>query len=620
MLDKLRKKNLDTWLGGWLRDRVEHARRPRPSGLRHLLFAFCDHYEPLHGHANHATGDARVKAWQDDYPRLASEFRDSDGRPPRHSFFFPGEQYAPTYLDRLARLARAGLGEVELHLHHDNDTHQKLRADIDRYLKASTPQHGHLSRDPNGRLRYAFIHGNWCLANARADGRWCGVDDELPLLHDTGCFADFTFPSAPDECQPNIVNRIYWPTGALARRRAYETGQPAVVGQRLNDRVLLIEGPIALARRPGKLGVRIESAAITADDPGSDARVATWVAQDVHVAGRPEWVFVKVHTHGAPEAQARSLLGDGGRALHRALARYNDGTRWQLHYVTAREMYNIAAAAMDGQSGNPFAHRNRWSRRTRRYRHRRSRRVSPTAPIIGACIFEQLLYPSWEGLIRQRQTPLLWHWLEQSQWRTGEELAAFQMGALRRLLDHAYLHVPWYRERMHAAFRSDPPDIRTVEDLARLPILTRADARQAGDTRAATAPPLVAIRKQTSGTGGQPLSFGYDIASEHWRQAVKLRGYGFCGYRLGQPTLYYWGAGAATPPLGHARQESASTAASSARPTSTAAVARKRTCATPSPRSSACDRWRWWRTRRPPPIWRALSSSRTCAAGAICRS
>ncbi len=72
----------------------------------------------------------------------------------------------------------------------------------------------------DGKLRYAFIHGNWCLANARPDGRWCGVDDELPLLFDTGCYADFTFPAAPDPSQPPIVNQIYWPDGDLARRRA----------------------------------------------------------------------------------------------------------------------------------------------------------------------------------------------------------------------------------------------------------------------------------------------------------------------------------------------------------------------------------------------------------------
>ncbi len=35
----------------------------------------------------------------------------------------------------------------------------------------------------------------------------------IPLLFETGCYADFTFPAAPNESQPNIVNQIYWPVG-----------------------------------------------------------------------------------------------------------------------------------------------------------------------------------------------------------------------------------------------------------------------------------------------------------------------------------------------------------------------------------------------------------------------
>jgi hypothetical protein len=66
---------------------------------------------------------------------------------------------------------------------------------------------------------------------------------------------------------------------------------------------------------------------------------------------------VKVHTHGAPEKNASLLLGAEGRRLHEYLAaRYNDGRRWILHYVTAREMYNLAVAAMEGASGDPSAH------------------------------------------------------------------------------------------------------------------------------------------------------------------------------------------------------------------------------------------------------------------------
>jgi hypothetical protein len=351
MLRRLLEKNLHNWMGGYVRHLARRARAPRHGGLRHLLFAFCDHFEPLWKQPGTEVGEARVRAWREGYPSLAEAFRDADGRRPRHSFFFPAEEYTPFHLERLAELARLGLGEVELHLHHDGDTEGGLRGRIADGLRLFA-EHGHLSRE-GGAFRYAFIHGNWCLANARRDGRWCGVDRELPLLFETGCYADFTFPAAPDESQPGIVNQIYWPTGDLARARPYEQGQRAGVGRAYADRILMIEGPLALALRPGRLGVRIENAAVTADDPGTPERVATWVAQDIHVEGRPEWVFVKVHTHGAPERQAASLLGAGGRALHQALARYNDGRRWALHYVTAREMYNVALAAIAGRGGNP---------------------------------------------------------------------------------------------------------------------------------------------------------------------------------------------------------------------------------------------------------------------------
>lgn len=358
VLERLRRKNLERWLPAWLLDRarlrIRRAERAGgDEGPRHLLFSFCDHYEPLWGGASLETGRARVQAWREGYPRLADRFRDADGRPPQHSFFFPGEQYDESTLSMLAELARAGYGEVELHLHHDGDTAAKLRADVNDYLE-KLARHGHLSRDRDGRLRYAFIHGNWCLSNARRDGRWCGVDEELPLLFDTGCYADFTFPSAPDECQPAVVNQIYWPVGDLARRRAYERSERARVGLRRDDRMLIVTGPIALTRKPRTLKPRIESAAVTAHDPGTAARVRSWVDQGICVEGRPEWVFVKVHTHGAPEREAASLLGDGGRAMHAALTtRYNDGERWKLHYVTARETFNVAIAAMEGHSGDP---------------------------------------------------------------------------------------------------------------------------------------------------------------------------------------------------------------------------------------------------------------------------
>ena len=284
------------------------------------------------------------------YPALAA-FRDSNGRPPRHGWFFPGEEYRPEFLDGLATLARAGFGEVEFHLHHDGDTAHSLAPRIREHL-ATFAQHGHLSRK-NGGYAWAFIHGNWSLANGRPDGKWCGVDDELVMLHELGCYVDLTFPSAPDPCQPDKVNQIYWPIGDLTQRRAYENGEQARVGASYDDRLLMITGPLAFSRKG--MGVRLENGALTGNDPPTASRVATWVSQGIHVTGRPEWVFVKVHTHGAIEKTADALLGAAGREMHAALQRYvRDG--WKLHYVTAREMYNVARAAMDGKVGDPSAY------------------------------------------------------------------------------------------------------------------------------------------------------------------------------------------------------------------------------------------------------------------------
>jgi hypothetical protein len=360
-LAALRAKHLDAWLPAWLADRARRAalrlaERDRFVGPRHVLFAFCDHYEPLWGGASIEVGRARVERWCDGYPRMVAPFRDDDGNPPRHTFFFPGEQYDPVNLDALAGLVRAGLGEIELHLHHDGDTGPKLRADLRDYL-AKLGAHGCFAREEGGRPRFGFIHGNWCLANARRDGRWCGVDDELAILFEEGCFADFTFPSAPDECQPSLVNQLWWPRGDVARRRAHERGERARVGRRRDDRLLMIAGPIALSRRAGSLRPRIEAAAVTARDPATAARVRTWLDQAIVVDGRPEWIFVKVHTHGAPEREAASLLGAPGAAMHQALRAACVGLGAKLHYVTAREMFNVAIAAMDGRQGDPAAFR-----------------------------------------------------------------------------------------------------------------------------------------------------------------------------------------------------------------------------------------------------------------------
>ncbi len=343
------------WLAAWARDRARKAFMAPPVEQRHLLLAVCDHFEPLHGRVPHDVGLARVRAWRERYPELASRFRDSSGRPPRHTFFFPGEEYSAAFVEPLAEMVEAGLGEVEVHLHHDGDTRASLRDKLQRTL-AALGAHG-LVPLRSGRPAWAFIHGNWALANGRPDGRWCGVDDELTLLYELGCYADFTFPSAPDPCQPAVVNRIYYPKDDT-RRRAYDAMDHPGGGTSKRDRVLLLQGPLAITRREPDRGpgFRLDAGALDAGDPPSPVRLKTWLDQWIHVDGRPEWTFVKLHSHGAPEKNADTLLGAPMVGLHQSLTDLASRGGWRVHYVTAREMYNVARAAMDGMRGSPAAY------------------------------------------------------------------------------------------------------------------------------------------------------------------------------------------------------------------------------------------------------------------------
>lgn len=156
-------------------------------------------------------------------------------------------------------------------------------------------------------------------------------------------------------------------------------------------------------------------------------------------------------------------------------------------------------------------------------------------------LFRSVLWPTWEGSVKKRPTFPLLKFLEQTQWRSLDELAALQTGALRRLLRHAAQNVPLYRQRFQeAGVTAD--SIRDVDDLLKLPPLTRDDARRFVRERESMAPPFVEIKKNTGGTTAEPLLFGYDRGSEAWRQATKLRGYGWAGYHPGDVSVHFWGA------------------------------------------------------------------------------
>jgi len=332
----IRAKNLDIiWRG----------RRPRTGGFdgtTHVFFCFVDHYEPYWAGASPELARQRVDRWVQNYAKVVDGLRDNGGRPPQHNFFYPQEEYDPECLERLEKLVRAGYGDVEVHLHHDNDTSAGFRAKIVEFTNTLRERHGLLREGSDGRPAYGFIHGNWALDDTGAGGRWCGVRDEIQILRDTGCYADFTYPSAPHPSQPPTINQIYTVTDDPGRAGSHHRGVEAAYGQPLRGDLTLITGPLALNWRQRRRGVfpAIENGDITGNYVATPDRIDLWIKTAIGVRDWPSWRFVKVHTHGCQENNARVLLGREMSEMYRYLLQnYNDGARYVMHFVTAWEMF-----------------------------------------------------------------------------------------------------------------------------------------------------------------------------------------------------------------------------------------------------------------------------------------
>ncbi len=154
--------------------------------------------------------------------------------------------------------------------------------------------------------------------------------------------------------------------------------------------------------------------------------------------------------------------------------------------------------------------------------------------------FRKVLFPLWETRVRRRSTCQVLEGLEATQWRTLEEIREAQLDDLRALLRHAEAHVPYYRAQLQR-IGFTAADLKDLKDLERLPLLRREDAQASFESRKSTVHPLPVLYKQSSGTSGRPLALMYDLGSECWRQATKIRGWGWAGYQPGRPIAILWG-------------------------------------------------------------------------------
>lgn len=132
--------------------------------------------------------------------------------------------------------------------------------------------------------------------------------------------------------------------------------------------------------------------------------------------------------------------------------------------------------------------------------------------------------------------------LRQSQWNSYSEQKTVQEKKLRNMIDFSYENVPYY----HKLFRElnlKPSDIKRVEDLEKLPILTKDIIKENWDDfKPATINNMKYYTNSTGGSTGTPFCYRLQKYDRFLSGAITYRGWGYAGYELGDKMLFLAGS------------------------------------------------------------------------------
>ncbi len=149
-------------------------------------------------------------------------------------------------------------------------------------------------------------------------------------------------------------------------------------------------------------------------------------------------------------------------------------------------------------------------------------------------IYKNVIFPTME-FIKGTSIQRYLRWLNKTQWLNSNELEEIQNKKLRALVKHAYENVPYY----HRIFRDlnlKPDDIKSKEDLQKIPVLTKEIIRKNfSDLIAVNTPRSRFIETQSSGSTGEPLRFFVDKKAYSHGWAQTFRCWSWAGFSIGDP-------------------------------------------------------------------------------------
>ena len=131
--------------------------------------------------------------------------------------------------------------------------------------------------------------------------------------------------------------------------------------------------------------------------------------------------------------------------------------------------------------------------------------------------------------------------LQKNQWLKLPELEKLQNKKLRAIVRYAYENVKFYH-KMFDRLDIKPKDIKTKEDLTKLPIITKSDIRNSfpDDIVAKNIDIKRCHKSRTSGSTAEPLTSIFDgKAWDFAKYAVKMRARLACGLKLGDRMIIF---------------------------------------------------------------------------------
>jgi phenylacetate-CoA ligase len=132
------------------------------------------------------------------------------------------------------------------------------------------------------------------------------------------------------------------------------------------------------------------------------------------------------------------------------------------------------------------------------------------------------------------------HDLEKSQWDAHETIGQLQWEKLKRLVRHAYDHVPYYRA-MYDAAGFHPERLQTANDVRLIPPISKQVVRDNAEDLIAQDREYRFSEDSTSGSSGPTTIVYTDRTALAYQHAAVFRAYRWMGLRIGERLIRFWG-------------------------------------------------------------------------------